>query len=263
MLYDNGQLLRSTRTRRSRPARSCSAASLRETADWIVRDMQCAGGRLLVDARRGLRRPRRQVLRLDAGEVRALAAGRRSTRRSRARFGLDQRAELRGPLAPARVSARGGDRDRARHRHGRSAAAPRRSARANLLAERNAARLAGPRREDAHVVERAGDRRHGGRRARARPSGPGRVARRARSISSASTCGATGACSPSTRTASRASPPISTTTRSCSTALLELLQTRWRSADLDFATALADALLAHFRTASTAASSSRPTITNS
>ena len=66
MLYDNGQLLAVAARRRSPPASRCSGAWPRETADWMLRDMEHAGGRLLLDARRRFRRPRGQVLRLDA-----------------------------------------------------------------------------------------------------------------------------------------------------------------------------------------------------
>ena len=47
MLYDNGALLACTHRPRLRPATRCSRASRGETADWLLRDLRGAGGRLL------------------------------------------------------------------------------------------------------------------------------------------------------------------------------------------------------------------------
>ena len=89
---------------------------------------------------------------------------------------------------------------------------PHRSARVEALAVREAARLAGARREDPHLLERAHDQGARHRGARAPAARPGRCRRRRPSISSATRCGATAACWPPTRTAARTCRPISMTT---------------------------------------------------
>ena len=127
-----------------------------ETLDWALREMRGPGGRLLLRARRGLGGRGGPLLRLDA---------RRGPRRARRRadaaiahFGDRARATSRVATSPCA---------RARSRPTRDPA--RRSTRPS------AARLAGPRRQAPHRLERARDRRAGRGRA---PCSSGRTTSR-------------------------------------------------------------------------------------
>ena len=67
MLYDNGALLAIYAEAALATGDALFQRIASETGEWLLREMQDAGGRrLLFRLRRRLRRPRRQVLRLDA-----------------------------------------------------------------------------------------------------------------------------------------------------------------------------------------------------
>ena len=220
MLYDNGAAAaRSTRTRARRRGEPLLRA--RRERDRGLGHARHAGAarRLLLDARRGLRARGRQVLRLDAEP--------KSTRCSTAEEGGAREARLRPRRAPPNFEGK--------HWHLHVAATPeagrrRRSgcdvaATPTLLEAR--AREAARRARDS-ACGRAATRRCStswnglmiaGMARAARVLGAARACglRDARaSISSAPSCGATGGCTPRTRTAARGSRRISTTTRSCS-----------------------------------------------
>ena len=123
-------------------------------------------------------------------------------------------AELRRPLASARVPAREAGSPSKPIQAGPTVEASAESARAKLLRDPQRACLAGPRREDPDFLERPDDPRHGDRRTCAGPSGPRSSRPRARSTSSAARSGATADCWRRTRMARHILTRISTTTYS-------------------------------------------------
>ncbi len=175
MLYDNAQLLSSVRRRLRGDGHA--AVCERRGRHGRLGHARHAGRtrRLLFDARRRLRARGRQVLRLDARGVRRRARARRESALAKRVFGLAQPANFEGKHwhlylaeAPEAAAAALGIEP------GRAPRAARE--RTPQLARRSrAACLAGTRREAARLVERPHDRRHGARRARARPSQARRV----------------------------------------------------------------------------------------
>ena len=253
---------------RSRPATTLFRRVARRNGR--LDDARHAVARAAATSRRSTPTPKATKASSTSGrrdEVARAARRRRLRACSRARFGLDRAAELRRQaLASARRHSPTKRSPRElRHRRRRSAthALDARAPQAARRARRSASGPAATRRCSRRgTASRSRGMARG--RARARPTRPRRVRDARRRFHPRSSCGATAACSPRTRTAARASPPISTTTRSCSTRLLELLQSRWRSADLQFATrARRRAARRTSRIASAAASSSPPTITSS
>ncbi len=207
-----------------------------------------AGGRLLLEPRRGLRRARGQVLRLGQA-TKCRRAHARGVPVFERRFGLyhapnfegrwhlhvyeplEGLASKRGPtledVQALLESARGklfALREQ-RVRPGRDE---------KILTSWNALMIRGMAIAAPHAWR--------GRISLLRPN--------ARSSSCASVCGVTGGCSrpasPIPMPGAPLCPPISTTTCSCVDAILELLQARWRSEDLAWATQLADVVLARF-----------------
>ena len=169
MLYDNAQLL--ARLRRRVRGDGHAAVCERRERDGGLGHARHAGRarRLLLDARRRLRARGRQVLRLDAGRIRRACStpGRVGAREARLRPGRARRT------SKASTGICNSPR-RPRQRPRRSASTRLRAgelleaARAQVARRARAARLAGPRREAARLVERPHDRRHGARGARAR-----------------------------------------------------------------------------------------------
>ncbi len=114
MLYDNAGLMPVYAEAADRRRGTCSTRSIAaETAEWIIRDMQSPGRRLLLELRCRLRRARRQVLRLGSRRGPKARSPRKSSRVFEPRYRPRSRAELRGqgvapacvPLAGARLPA--------------------------------------------------------------------------------------------------------------------------------------------------------------
>ena len=155
------------------------------------------GGRVRVLARRGLRGRGGALLRLDA---RRDAGDRR--RRGRRLLRARRPAQLRGQLGAGacRARPRGAGGDQARAARGA-----------------RAARLAGARRQAAHLLERADDLGAGRRGRRARAAGLRRGRGGLRGVRAGATCATRrAACCGPTTAAARSSAPTSRTTRSCS-----------------------------------------------
>ena len=239
MLYDNGPLL--ALYAQARVATGDALFARVAARDRRLGAARHAVRRKAASTRRSTPTPRARKAGSTSGRrtrSRALLDAQTSTPCSRARFGLDRPAELRGAaLAPARVRRRSAEVASATRHRGADARARLDAARAKLLAARDAARVAGPRRQDPDQLERADDPRHGARGARRFGAPTSLDVRGARRWTScAARCGTTAGCSPRTRTAARISTPISTTTRSSLDALLELAAGALaRTADLEFA----------------------------
>ena len=124
-------------TRRSRPAMRCSAASPPKPPTGSCATCSrpaAATGRRSMRTRKATKASSTSGTRPKC----ARCCRRRVYEVFARRFGLDREPNFEGQLAPARVPLRGRDRDRARHRHGRSAsdASPKRAS--TLLRSRNA-----------------------------------------------------------------------------------------------------------------------------
>ena len=229
--------------RRSPPAtRSIPQRRRRDRRLGDARDA-VAGRRLLLEPRCGLRRPRRQVLRLGSrgSARRADAAGVRGVR---AALRPRPRAELRGqawhlhvfqPLESARDA--------------RSAACDCSTRARSCSAIRN--RRIWPGRDEKILtsLERADDPRPGRRGARAASARTSRPPRRARSISSARRCGSDGRLLATYKDGRAHLNAYLDDYAYLADAILELQQVRFRSDELAFARELLDAMLARFEDA--------------
>ena len=167
MLYDNALLLRVyAAPRAGRPARRSPARVARETAEFLLRDLRTAAGRVRLGAGRGHRRRRGPDLRLDA------RAARRGARRRGRRVGgaaaRGHRRRARSSTARRRCSCPADPDEPARWRAGAGRAARR----------AGPAPAARPGRQGRHGVERAGDRRARRGRRRCSAAGVGRGRRR-------------------------------------------------------------------------------------
>ena len=133
-------------------------------------------------------------------------------------FGLDDPPNFEGHAWNLRIAKPVARRRRpGGHRVCRGASAHRCVAREAASLRASGGKRPGRRRQDPHVVERAGDRRARARVAPARERPRGRSSRSTRSTRCSDTHGATAGCSRRARASARTSTPISTTTRSCST----------------------------------------------
>src|SRR5580700_2518498 len=156
---------RRLRTGRARPRRcTVRARGARDRRLGAERDAVGAG-RILLEPRRGLGGPRRQVLRVGSrGGPRG--AQQRGVSRVRAALRARSAAELRGPLAPACGGPERGPR-LAAGPHAAGGGGAHRQRACAAAHDTGHARAAGARREDHHLLERAHDPRHGDRRPRA------------------------------------------------------------------------------------------------
>ena len=213
MLYDNALLVR-LGAHLWQATDDAEVRRVVERDDRLGRCARCASpdGRLLLVARRRQRGPRGQVLRLDAAEIDALLGDDAPV--ARAYWGVTDDGNFEGKNILSVVDATGARSPRAYSDRRSSSSTSRSRARdGDALRRASEARLAGARRQDARVVERAHGARHrrGGARVRQRRrTGALAVDERRRSCSTR-WC-ATGACCARTRTAARASPAISRTT---------------------------------------------------
>ena len=210
MLYDNGPLLACC-AGGGRHRRAAVPARRGRNRDWMLRETARTRRAASTRARRRLRRPRRQVLRLDAATKRALAArSRRIPACSRGASASTARriSKARGtctcscPWSRSRGDAGSTRSERRPCSTPRARSCSRRATSASGRASTTRSSPAG-----------TGSRSAGSPRPHARSSAPtSRTPRRAPSTSCASIAGATAACSPCTRTALALPAPTWTTT---------------------------------------------------
>jgi uncharacterized protein YyaL (SSP411 family) len=203
MLYDNGWLMRLYADAWAITQEPLFERVCVETAQWVMREMQSPEGGYYSSLDADSEGEEGKYYVWDVEEVRGLLTPEEFAVVQPA-WGLDQPPNFEN-----------------RHWH-LVASRPARDAKPAAVGAREAfrrareARAPGPRRQGAHVMERADDRRHGAGGARARASPGGSLRRARRSTSSGARCGATASCSRLRRMGARISTRTSTITHTSS-----------------------------------------------